>query len=147
MSPVVTRSCLWVYLEQHALCCSAINLNSNQKTFPPNCCPFVHMAFSRITAPKQTGFVSISQERWSFTVFLLILHKIDRKPRCLSPSWPNRKQEDIPRSVGMADVVFLWPLETRLIKPGIRRSTRAIGHTDLCSPSTCCYWSFTSLLR
>lgn len=53
----------------------------------------------------------------------------------------------IPGSDGMTDVMLLWSSETRLIKPGIRRSIRAISHTGLHSPSTCCYWSFTSFLK
>lgn len=53
----------------------------------------------------------------------------------------------IPGSDGMTDMTLLWPSETRLIKPGIRRSIRAISHTGLHSPSTCCYWSFTSFLK
>lgn len=55
--------------------------------------------------------------------------------------------EMIPGSVGMTDVMLLWPLETWLIKPGIRRSIGAISHAGLRSASARCYRSFTSFLR
>lgn len=77
---------------------------------------------------------------WSFGLFIKLMGDLD--------AWRHHDSTDrIPGSVGMTDMTLLWPSETRLIKPGIRRSIRAISHTGLRSPSTCCYWSFTSFLK